>query len=281
MWLLIASIVCSVSVSVFLKLARSQAIHVEQAIAVNYLTAFALCWGLLRPNFAFLHEATTPIWLLGLLGVILPAGFIILAQAVQRAGIVLTDAAQRLSLFLPLLAAPVLFGESFTQTKLIGIGVAFLALLALLHKPTAAHAEPRSRAAWYLLLTWLCFGTVDILFKQLSKAGVQFAGSLSLIFLLAAALMLLWLWIQRVTWQKRSLASGLLLGLLNFGNIYFYIKAHQHFAHDPSVVFASMNLGVISLGALVGAGLFKEKVSHINILGVLAALGAIIILMPR
>jgi hypothetical protein len=36
----------------------------------------------------------------------------------------------------------------------------------------------------------------------------------------------------------------------NFGNILFYLKAHQAFADNPSTVFAAMNMGVIILGVL-------------------------------
>jgi hypothetical protein len=43
--------------------------------------------------------------------------------------------------------------------------------------------------------------------------------------------------------------SGL-VGAFNFGNILFYLKAHQAFADNPSTVFAAMNMGVIILGVL-------------------------------
>jgi hypothetical protein len=43
---------------------------------------------------------------------------------------------------------------------------------------------------------------------------------------------------------------GGLVGAFNFGNILFYLKAHQAFADNPSTVFAAMNMGVIILGVL-------------------------------
>jgi drug/metabolite transporter (DMT)-like permease len=67
-----------------------------------------------------------------------------------------------------------------------------------------------------------------------------------------------------------------LLGLFNFLNIYFYLKAHQSFAKTPTTVFATMNFGVILLGTLVGAFYFKEKLSGKNILGLVLAVIAII-----
>src|SRR5690606_39060034 len=47
MYTLILSISCSVAVSVLLKVARSRAIAVDQAIALNYVMAGSLCWILL------------------------------------------------------------------------------------------------------------------------------------------------------------------------------------------------------------------------------------------
>jgi hypothetical protein len=68
---------------------------------------------------------------------------------------------------------------------------------------------------------------------------------------------------------------------LNFSNIYFYIRAHQTFPENPTLVFSAMNIGVISLGTLIGAGVFKEKLSLVNGFGILLAVGAIIVLIPR
>ena len=70
-------------------------------------------------------------------------------------------------------------------------------------------------------------------------------------------------------------------GGLNFGNIFFYIRAHQYFPDDPTLVFASMNIGVISLGALVGAGFFHERLSRVNMIGIGLAIGAIVLLFPK
>ena len=70
--------------------------------------------------------------------------------------------------------------------------------------------------------------------------------------------------------------SGLLLGALNFGNILYYVRAHQAFKNDPTLVFAGMNIGVITLGTLVGALLFREKISRVNAVGILLAIASIV-----
>ncbi|HEY9460012.1 MAG TPA: hypothetical protein VIR04_04355, partial [Paralcaligenes sp.] len=98
---------------------------------------------------------------------------------------------------------------------------------------------------------------------------------------LAGIVIFLVLVIQRTQWSLRNIVAGIVLGLLNFGNIYFYIRAHQVFPHNPTLVFSAMNIGVISVGTLVGAGLFKEKLSWVNVLGIALAITAIIVLIPR
>ena len=69
--------------------------------------------------------------------------------------------------------------------------------------------------------------------------------------------------------------AGLILGGLNFANILFYIRAHQYFQQDPSLVFAGMNLGVITLATIIGAFVFKEKINGLNAAGIVLAIAAI------
>jgi drug/metabolite transporter (DMT)-like permease len=68
------------------------------------------------------------------------------------------------------------------------------------------------------------------------------------------------------------------LGIVNFGNILFYIKAHQALSKNPSAVFSSMNIGVIILGTLIGVFIFKEKLSMLNKAGIILAIIAIVII---
>jgi len=80
--------------------------------------------------------------------------------------------------------------------------------------------------------------------------------------------------------QFRHLAAGAALGLANFGNILTYIRAHQSLPEHPALVFASMNMGVITLGTLVGALAFGEPLTRLNLLGIALALTAIVLMAP-
>ena len=263
------AVLCSVAVSVLLKIARKQGVHIEHAIAVNYIVATACCWFLLEPPLDGLRGADIgSLWPFLALGVLLPSIFVVMARAVEQAGIVRSDAAQRLSLVLPVLAAFLLFGERLNQNKIVSIVLAFSALAALLYKPGKGK---QGGGMFWLVGVWLGFGVIDILFKQLSKTGQ----ALSLNLFVACVLMWGYVWRQGKPLKAADFAGGLLLGLLNFGNILFYIKAHHAFSGDPTLVFAGMNLGVIVLGTLTGALAFKEKISAVNQAGIALALAAI------
>ena len=102
MHFLILSVICSVLVSVLLKLAPRRGVDIAQAVTWNYLAASVLSLVLLKPSLASLQSGHTP-WLALLgLAVALPGIFLVLARAVEGAGIVRSDVAQRLSLLLVL-----------------------------------------------------------------------------------------------------------------------------------------------------------------------------------
>ena len=69
---------------------------------------------------------------------------------------------------------------------------------------------------------------------------------------------------------------GIGVGILNFGNILFYLKAHKALHNNPSTVFAAMNMGVIILGSIVGIVFFKEKLSKLNYFGIFLAIISIV-----
>ncbi len=275
------SVVCSVLVSALLKLAPQRRIDLAQAVTWNYLAALLLCAALLHPPLAALGDAQTP-WaaLLGL-GVLLPGIFLVLGRAVASAGIVRTDAAQRLSLLLSLAAAFLWFGEQANAAKLSGLALGLLAIAGIVQRPDATPSSAARTAPW-LLLVWVGFAAIDVLLKRIAQAGTPFAASLLVAFALAFVLLLgVQLWrhlrgIAPLAW--RNLGAGLLLGALNFGNILFYVRAHQALPDSPASVFAAMNLGVIGLGTLLGIAVFGERTTRWNRLGLLLAVPAIILI---
>jgi hypothetical protein len=277
------SVLCSVLVSVLLKLARRLQIDVGQAIAWNYVVTSVLTAWLLQPTLTTLRGPGVPWLALVALGILLPTIFLALAAAVRHAGIVRSDAAQRLSLLLSLLAAFVLFGEQLDALKLAGIAFGLLALLCMIWRSGNAVAATGAGGWLYPVLVFAGFGVIDILFKRVALAGIPLGDSLQAMFALAVVVafaMQLWRRLrERVRFTARSALAGVVLGAANFGNILFYLRGHRALPTHPALVFASMNIGVVALGALVGLLLFRERLSRLNLGGVLLAALAIAVMV--
>ena len=272
------SVVCSVSVGALLKAGRARGLDARQAIFMNYVVASTLCFLLLKPDLAKLFSPGQPVGIFLALGVLLPTIFLALAASVRHAGIVRSDAAQRLSLLIPLLAAFTLFGETLAPLKLAGCALGLLALAGLVWRdgPTA---DGNRAARWgWPLAVFIGFGVIDVLFKRVAAGGLPLGSALLAVFALALLVAFAWQLARRARFTLRSAVGGLLLGTVNFANILFYLRAHRALPDSPSLVFASMNLGVVALGAVAGVALFRERLGRINAAGLLLALAAIALL---
>ena len=83
---------------------------------LKYIEKKRMFYELLEFTEYLAQSDSTPIFLA--LGILLPTVFIIMSKAVEFAGIVRSDAAQRLSLFLPIVASFIIFHETLSQKLL-------------------------------------------------------------------------------------------------------------------------------------------------------------------
>lgn len=283
MFSIIISLICSVSVGVLLKIAKNHKIVLMQIIGWNYVVALLFAGLIFSPDLSKLSADDFPVIVLSSLWVLLPVVFLIQALSLKHVGIVKTDIAQRLSLFIPILASYFLFGETFSTYKIIGLAVAFTAIFFTLDKAETTQ-EPDNKKWQFPLLVLLGFGVIDVLFKKIAAfTDVPYTTSLFVVFM--GAMTVAWLFnLYQIIRKKQEFSInnifwGIALGLLNFGNIYFYLKAHRELSENPSTVFATMNMGVIILGSLIGVFFFKEKLNKKNYFGIVLALIAVILIM--
>lgn len=278
MLFLLLSICCSVAVGIIFKTSKRYAVVIPQVVMWNYVFAIALCYAFFSPDTATVNS-TAPWAIYVPLMLLLPSIFLFLALSIKHMGIVKTDAAQRLSLFIPILAAWFIFKEDFTTLKIIALCVGFPAVLMILSKPDA-----NQNKNWiYPAIVLTGFGIVDILFKQIALyTTLPYTTSLFVVFCGSFVVSTIAVITQLVSGRQKigliNLAFGALVGIFNFGNILFYLKAHKAFAENPSTVFAAMNMGVIILGSLAGIIIFKEKLTKLNYAGLVLALGAIVLI---
>lgn len=278
----VLSVFCNVSVAVILKMARARGRDVQQLVLWNYPATVLLTYFLLKPNGMATPWEHLPYSLYVPLIVLLPTLFIFIALAIKYSGIVKTDIAQRMSLFIPLLAAFLLFGEQIEVGKLSGIGIGLLAVICSVGWNKGGN-DQKSSSILYPSIVFVGMGIVDILFKQVAQhKEIPYIDSMFFVFVgaMVVAFMILsyQLLVQGKRADRRSILWGCLLGIFNFLNIFFYMKAHRAIPTNPSIVFTAMNVGVIVLGTLVGIWIFKEKLSAVNKIGLVLAVISILLI---
>lgn len=271
---LVISILCSVAVGVLFKYIKAKTSVNIFLITINYLCAIVATYVCFRPAIDFSDITDNPYTIS--LSVLLPLVFILLSLSIRDSGIIKTDIAQRISLVIPVACSYWIFNEAIPVFRWIGIVTGLIALFFILNK---GQRTSRTNSV-YLLLVFLGYGIIDVLFKLVALQKT-FPYTLALFyifcgsFIFASFITMISFFKKKLTIEKSAVFYGLLLGLFNFLNIYFYLKAHQSFAKNPTTVFATMNFGVILLGTLTGAVYFKEKLTKKNILGLILAVIAI------
>lgn len=283
MYYVLLSVICSVSVSVLIKYARQREVNTLQMFIWNYPCAIVLAYFTLSPQLSEFEENVLPFDILLPLSFLMFALFIVIVQSIQSSGVMKTEVAQRLSLLIPILAAYILFGEYINGGKLLGIVLGFLAIFLILYQKKT-EATSSKNAVLFPVLVFFGMGIVDVLFKRLAQVdSFSYSTLLFVLFSLAFGFSLFFLLylliIKKQVFDKPALGWGLGMGVVNFGNILFYLRAHHNLPDNPSVVFTAMNIGVIIVGTIAGVYLFKEKLNKYNVYGVLLAILSVIVIV--
>lgn len=280
---LLFSILGSVAVGVFFKYIKKYAINIFEIIIINYVITSLFSFFIFQVDFNQI-SVNMPWEIILALGILLPTIFVVQFYAIKHAGLIKTDIAQRLSLLIPILAAIFIFQEELNTMRYVALAVGLVSVYFILNKGNAIKTSTSNKSTYYLLSTFLGFGVIDICFKKLALySAIPYTQSLFYVFATALILSLVayTLGTRKNIFmiKKLNLASGIFIGGLNFVNIIFYMKAHQHFSSNPTIVFAGMNFGVIFLGTLLGYTLFNEKLNKKNIIGLALAALAITLLI--
>ncbi len=280
---LLLSILFSTGLFVIFKYFGIYKIDVLKAIFVNYIVAFSMGF--------FFAERQIPIseiylepWFSGalFLGALFVSIFFVMAMTAQKNGVSVTSIAGKMSVVVPVVFGIILYNESVTFLKIVGI------IMALIAVYLSSVKEEKSEKNGTLLLPILLFigsGTIDTLLKYIQENYVSdedvsiFSGSL---FGIAGAFAFFILVIKtlkkREAFGYKNIIAGIILGIPNYYSIIFLIKALQNKNFESSTLFTINNVAIVVVSTLVGLFFFKEKFSIKNRIGVaMAILGIILV----
>ena len=298
---LIFAIVFSTGVFVAMRLFERFKLDNHQALMWNYVfaagTGFLMC-----KQFDTPEQLVAEPWF----GLSILTGFwfiftyLLMTASTQRSGVTITSLSSKLSVVLPTMAGVVLFNEKLNFVATMGIVLALVALFLVVgggkgqatlpridsnSAPSSARNDMHGKANTNWLLPILIFfgtGTGDILMKLTEQRnhGDDMSFMIAFIYFIAMLFGILIVAYDLIRgkskWQWKSALGGIGLGVINFFSTSCVYHAMRCF--DNVVLFPIYNIGVVSLTALTGWLLFKEKLTWKNYLGLAIAIIAVILI---
>ncbi|OWY22342.1 hypothetical protein C7N43_21945 [Sphingobacteriales bacterium UPWRP_1] len=279
---LLLSVFCSTLLFVLFKIYGNHRVNTLQAIVVNYFTCVFMGIATAGANLLPAGVNYTSWLLIALaLGAIFMLGFQLIAYTIQQNGITVATVAAKTTLVLPVTAAFFLYADTFTLPKLLGILLAVAAVVLTSVKQNEQAKLLQHRELILPLGVFILGGIGEILLNYAQKRYLsddQHHLFTTVTFGTAGVVGLIFVIYQRKTLQAKNVLAGILLGIPNYFSIYFLLRALSTTGWQSSVVFPVNNMSIVALSGLLALVLFKETLSHLNLLGIGMAFCAILLM---
>ncbi|WP_417861240.1 EamA/RhaT family transporter [Winogradskyella sediminis] len=274
---LVFSVLSSTAIFVLFKLFSKYKIDTLQAIVVNYATAFS--FGIIFNDTPIeVTEIIHTSWFLAAvgLGFLFIAIFYVMALTSQKNGLSVASVASKMSLIIPVIFGIYVHNESTELQKLIGIALALVAVYLTSIKPKDDAVITKS--IYLPVILFLGSGIIDTSVNHFAPKG-SIPLFLSSIFGIAAiigiGLFIYKSMVNKNPIQLKSIPFGFFLGVVNYGSMYFLLRALRVENTESSTIFTINHIAILALSTLVGLVLFKEHISQKNWLGIFFAFIAI------
>lgn len=278
------SILCSSTIYILFKLFGKYNIQLLPAIVVNYF--FAASSGFIQmerlgdfeniPNDWWL-----PIFIISLLFISL---FYLMAKTAQNLGVSVSSNASKMSMLIPIVLLAILYPEE--QLSIFqGAGIV-LALLGIYFTSLKDSSTFSWRSIFWPFVLFIGTGLLDFILAFANENLLHTAADDSLFTSLSFGLAFIW-GVLLLTYKKLkdglkvsklSIIGGLVLGIVNYGSIFFLLRTYAGNIAQKTSILPVNNMSIIILSTLLSILLFQEKLSKKNVLGLSLSILSIIII---
>ncbi|MBI2270735.1 MAG: EamA/RhaT family transporter [Bacteroidetes bacterium] len=282
---LLLSIILTSSLILFFKVFEKYKIDIFQALVFNYLTASSI---------GFLTGDTTsgieyfPQWLP--ISILLGGLFISIFYAVSltaiRISVSAATVANKMSVVIPVSVAFCLYKDPITVQKVVGITLALAAVYMTSRRENTSVAPLNGKQL--ILLPVIVFTGSGIIDAVVNYAQVNYlhgqnnelflAVAFGAAFIAGASILFVRLILKKIKIEFRNIVAGICLGIPNFFSIFTLIKALDAKLFESSVLYPVNNMGVVTVSAVAAYLFFREKLSMLNLFGIICALISIILI---
>ncbi len=282
---LLLTIILTTAIYIVFKLLDRFNVDILHALVFNYLIASVSC-GLFAYQTIETNTFQFPqgMGMVAGMGILFISTFFIYAYSTKIAGIAATSVVSRMSVIIPVLFGFFAFKESMNILKIGGIILALFAFY-LSTKKEEDHIR-KFFPFLILLLVFIGVGVVDTMQSAYRKFYIRHDHELFhfLFYVYSFSLMIgISVLVLRSIIQKRKInqwgkhmIAGIIIGVFNVGATFSFIKGVGYF--QISTFIPILNVSLVLINTLIGFSIFKEKFRFTNVIGVIIAIVAIIII---
>ncbi|MFO7938998.1 MAG: hypothetical protein R6U66_04540 [Bacteroidales bacterium] len=287
---LLLSILSSTSLFVIFKYVDKYKIRTFDVIIINYIVASAL--GFLISDYSqdFFPFHTKPWFPYSLIiGILFIVMFVIIGKSSQRVGIAITTVTSKMSVIIPIaLSIFIDINDELSILKASGILLALAGVFLTVYRKR--RVDFHIQDIYLPIILFLGMGIVDsfVRFAQFNYVSDDISALFTaFLFAISALTGLVTNLLQKQSFKNlvkpATLFWGILLGIGNYGSIYFIIRTLNYRVDggetiDGSVVFGINNIGIVALSVFIGLLVFRERLTRVNWIGIALSLGALYIL---
>lgn len=279
---LLLAILSSAAIIVVFKVCERYSRDVLVLICYNYLAAFILSILSNSRNQSVFELNTNMILPAIITGGLFIAVFFIISLSSKYAGVAKTTIAGKMSFVIPVIFSIVYWNEGLGLYKAIGLVLAFISILMVVYRSRGGKVN--LKGVFYPVLLFFGAGLVDSAVKYIQQTFLTQGGEeifTLIVFGVASLISLLVIvgsgGVKRLLSLNR-LIGGVLLGIVNYGSLYYLIKSLNSNIFDSSIVFCIINTGIVLLNVIVGIFIFGERISLLNKVGVFLVIVALLTL---
>lgn len=282
---LILSVLVSTLFGISFKVIAIRNLNAFQTIIVNYFVAGTLGFLATKSSVTPLNVSEQSwIYVALILGVVFVSSLFVIADVTAKSGISVAQVANRMAVVVPISVAILYYGDNISVSKITGITIALVAVYLASHKESEGKIAQK---LWWLfpLIIFICSGIIDSCINYAQRNLLNdndFDAFLATIFatafLCGFTVLLYQLIIKKQAFQWQTIPAGIILGVINFGSMYFIVAALNANILESSVLFPINNLSILTLSTLISVVVFKEKLSSKNWIGICLSILAILIL---
>jgi drug/metabolite transporter (DMT)-like permease len=285
---LLGSILLTSYLTLSFKVVERFNIPVFQAIVFNYLTC-VVTGSVVNGAFPINADSIQQPWFKWalMMGSLFICLFNVIGYTTQKLGVTVASVANRLSLVIPFAFSIYLYNEQPTWLKVLGVVLALVAVVftCIPPKKDSEVQHQKSLGLLPIILPAILFigsGSLDTLVKYVEQtylnesnnnayliASFGTAGTLGLLALIVAVLT------GKQRFNPNSILAGILIGVPNYFSIWCLVNVLKDNPGNSSAIIPINNMGIVLFSSVMAALLFKEKLSMLNWVGILLAIGAI------